>query len=71
MRELAVQYGVPFDFIDDRESTTAIPAELQKIASNLLAYAQGSRYGWTKRTSACSGHAISTFQLTGHPAVVC
>jgi hypothetical protein len=45
MRELAVQYGVPFDFIDDQESTTAIPAELQKIASHLLAYAQGSRYG--------------------------
>lgn len=45
MRELAVQYGVPFDFIDEQESTTAIPAELQKIASHLLAYAQGSRYG--------------------------
>jgi hypothetical protein len=44
MRELAVQYGVPFDFIDEQESTTAIPAELQKIASHLLAYAQGSRY---------------------------
>jgi hypothetical protein len=45
MRELAVQYGVPFDFIDEQESTTAIPAELQKTASHLLAYAQGSRYG--------------------------
>ncbi len=45
MRELAVQYGVPFDFIDEQESATAIPHELQKIADQLLAYAQGGRYG--------------------------
>lgn len=45
MRELAVQYGVPFDFIDDQESATAIPQELQKIADQLLAYAKGGRYG--------------------------
>ncbi len=45
MRQLAVQYGVPFDFIDEQESATAMPHELQKIADQLLAYAQGGRYG--------------------------
>ncbi|MBU2010761.1 MAG: DUF2235 domain-containing protein [Gammaproteobacteria bacterium] len=41
MLELAVQQGVPFDFIDDRENATALPEELQKIAPKLMAFAKG------------------------------
>ncbi|OCX91119.1 MAG: type IV secretion protein Rhs [Pseudomonas sp. CO183] len=48
MRELAVQYGVPFDFIDDQESTTAMPKELQKIADKLMAFSKGGRYDLDK-----------------------
>lgn len=40
MRELAVQQGVPFDFIDERERATALPEELQKIADKLMAFFQ-------------------------------
>jgi len=44
MRELAVQQGVPFDFIDERENATAMPADLQKIANKLMAFSKGGRY---------------------------
>lgn len=44
MRELAVQLGVPFNFIDDRERATALPEELQKIAEKLMAFSKGGRY---------------------------
>ncbi|MNF71133.1 hypothetical protein D3C84_530770 [compost metagenome] len=42
MRELAVQHGAPFDFIDEDESGTAIPPDLQPISEKLMAYAFGS-----------------------------
>lgn len=45
MRELAVQYGVPFDFIEEHESAIAIPGEIQDIADKLMSYAQGQPYG--------------------------
>lgn len=44
MRELAVQQGVPFDFIDERENATALPEELQEIADKLMAFSKGGRY---------------------------
>jgi len=48
MRELAVQYDVPFDFIDEEEQATAIPAPLQGIAEKLMSFALGGTYGLTK-----------------------
>ncbi|MEW6309559.1 MAG: PAAR domain-containing protein [Pseudomonadota bacterium] len=44
MRELAVRQGVPFDLIDEKESATALPKELQKIAEKLMAFSKGGRY---------------------------
>ncbi|HCW96528.1 MAG TPA: type IV secretion protein Rhs [Pseudomonas sp.] len=44
MRELAVRQGVPFDFIDEKESATALPEDLQGIAEKLMAFSRGGRY---------------------------
>lgn len=44
MRELAVQHGVPFDFIDEQERAFAIPSDIQDIADKLMSYAQGQLY---------------------------
>ena len=62
MRELAVENGVPFRQIPEKDPRLALPAELAPISEKLMAYAQGK----SKTTGLTSQEEELLFQRYVH-----